>query len=432
MNFKKIEGLIAAPFTPMHDDGSLNLNIIPRYADFLIENGVKGVFICGSTGEGVSLTLDEKTKVMGAWAKTALFKVMLVGGTSLEECKSLARQADVLGFDAFALIPPFYFKPANISVLADCCAEVAAAAPNLPFYYYHIPVLAGSGFPMLPLLEAVSQRIPNFVGIKYTDENLMDYAQCFQFQNQKFDLIWGRDEVMISAMAMGAKGGIGSSFNYTAPIYHTMMAHFENGNLDKALEYQHKSIEIVRLLGKYGGIRVGKAFMKAIGIDCGHFRLPITRMFDLKHNTWHPLPNISGCSISINNDEEQNVTALSAGTGISIGTHNIVLFGGDKGETFHQVETLLYAINAEKDEAKLQALKQQKNQLLDAHPGFSKDILLFNIETDKWTKIGIIPFDSPVTTTAFKWGKRIIIPSGEIRAGVRTPHILAVDIQNEK
>jgi N-acetylneuraminate lyase len=286
MTVQKIQGLIAAPFTPMHDDGSLNLDIIPKYANHLIENGVKGVFICGSTGEGVSMTLDEKLKVMAAWSKTTLFKVMLVGGTSLEECKFLARQAATMDFDAFALIPPFYFKPANVSVLADCCAEVAAAAPNLPFYYYHIPVLAGSGFPMLPLLEAASQRIPNFVGIKYTDENLMDYAQCLQFKNQKFDLIWGRDEVLISAMAMGAKSGIGSTYNYAAPIYHALMTHYENGDMAKALEYQHKSIEIVRLLGKYGGIRVGKAFMKAIGIDCGHFRLPITRMSDAEYQAF--------------------------------------------------------------------------------------------------------------------------------------------------
>ena len=280
MNFQKIEGLMAAPFTPMHPDGSLNMEVIPQYADYLKENDIKGVFICGSTGEGVSMTLEEKLKVMSAWADKPFFKVMLVGGTSLEECRFLARQSDLMGFDAMAFVPPYYFKPANISVLADCCAEVAGGAPHLPFYYYHIPVLAGSAFPMLPLLETVNERIPNFVGIKYTDENLMDFAQCLQYQNQKFDLLWGRDEVMISAMAMGAKGGIGSTYNYAAPIYHAMMKHFENGNLKEALDYQHKSIEIVRLLGKYGGIRVGKAFMKAIGIDCGHFRLPIARMSD--------------------------------------------------------------------------------------------------------------------------------------------------------
>lgn len=148
-----------------------------------------------------------------------------------------------------------------------------------------------------------------------------------------------------------------------------------------------------------------------------------TYKFDLKQNIWIPLSKI--------NDEQQN-TPLTAGTGIAIGTHYIALFGGDRGETFHQVETLLAAINTEHDEAKKQTLIQKKNQLLAAHPGFSKDVLLYDTQNDKWTKIGTIPFDSPVTTTAFKSGKRIFIPSGEIRAGVRTPHILAVDIQNEK
>lgn len=158
-----------------------------------------------------------------------------------------------------------------------------------------------------------------------------------------------------------------------------------------------------------------------------------TFKFDFKQNIWIPLPNISGCSISNISDGQQNIAALSAGTGVSIGHQSIILLGGDKGETFHKVETLLAAINLEKEEGKKQDLILKKNQLLAAHPGFSKDILLYDTETNKWTKIGTIPFDSPVTTTAFKSGKRIFIPSGEIRAGVRTPHILAVDIlQNEK
>ncbi|MBL7817153.1 MAG: hypothetical protein JNL70_19170 [Saprospiraceae bacterium] len=146
--------------------------------------------------------------------------------------------------------------------------------------------------------------------------------------------------------------------------------------------------------------------------------------FDTKQNIWIPLSNIS--------DGQQTITALTAGTGIAIDNQYIVLFGGDKGETFHQVETLLAAIAIEKEDSKKQELVLKKNQILASHPGFSKDVLLYNTQTNKWSKIGTIPLHSPVTTTAFRWGKRIIIPSGEIRAGVRTPYILAVDIQNEK
>ena len=121
-----------------------------------------------------------------------------------------------------------------------------------------------------------------------------------------------------------------------------------------------------------------------------------TYKFDAKQNKWVPLSNI--------NDGQQNIAALSAGTGITIGARHVVLFGGDKGETFHQVETLLAAINLQKEESKKQDLILKKNKLLAAHPGFSKDIFLYNTQTNKWTKIDTIPFDSPVTTTAFKWG----------------------------
>ena len=120
--------------------------------------------------------------------------------------------------------------------------------------------------------------------------------------------------------------------------------------------------------------------------------------------------------------------ALSAGTGLSSGENGILIFGGDKGETFHKTETLIAAINAEKNESKKQELIQQKNQLQETHPGFSKEVLLYNIETDEWKAIGEIPFSSPVTTTAIRWGNDVIIPSGEIRAGVRTPQILSAKL----
>ena len=120
---------------------------------------------------------------------------------------------------------------------------------------------------------------------------------------------------------------------------------------------------------------------------------------------------------------------LSAGTGIMINANDIILFGGDNGVTFHKVETLIAAINAEKDETKKQQLILQKNKLQSEHPGFSKEVLLYNIKNDTWEIIDTIPFNTPVTTTVVKWKSRVIIPSGEIKAGVRSPKILEIKIQ---
>ena len=118
--------------------------------------------------------------------------------------------------------------------------------------------------------------------------------------------------------------------------------------------------------------------------------------------------------------------AASAATGVGGRTENILFIGGDKGETFHKVETLLAAIANEKDDVKKEQLINEKNQLLVNHPGFSKEIWGYNIVWDKWVKVDPLPFDSPVTTIAVKGDHKFYIPCGEIRAGVRTSQILVL------
>src|SRR5215210_2676796 len=114
-----LKGLIAAPFTPIHNSDTLNVAIIPRYYEMLKANGVTGAFICGSTGEGVSMTAAEKMLVAEAWASCTEpnpdFKVMtLLGGTSIADCKELARHAKQIGLYGVSFTAPFYFKPATI------------------------------------------------------------------------------------------------------------------------------------------------------------------------------------------------------------------------------------------------------------------------------------------------------------------------------
>jgi N-acetylneuraminate lyase len=278
-----LKGLIAAPFTPMHSDGSLNLAIIPSYYQLLRSNGIKGVFICGSTGEGVSMTSREKMAVAEAWAACsrfdAEFTVMpLLGGTSIADCKELAIHAKETGLDAVSFTAPFYFKPANVEMLAKACIDIAAVVPEMPFYYYHIPVLTGVNFPMIDLLEELDGKLPNFAGVKYTHEDFMDFLSCLHFKEGKYDMLWGRDENMLPALSLGAKGAVGSTFNYAAPLYYKMMDAFERGDLELARQLQQQSIDMIRLLGKYGGIATGKSYMRLLGLDCGEFRLPVKNM----------------------------------------------------------------------------------------------------------------------------------------------------------
>ena len=285
----KIEGLVAAPFTPMHTDGSLNLSIVTQYAEMLIHNEVKGAFVAGSTGEGVSMCYEEKVQVIKAWGGITdkrLLKIAMVGGNSVQEMKQLAQLAEQQKFDAIAILAPHYFILNKAEVLAQICIEVGKVAPKTGLYFYHIPVLTGVHVSMIEFLEHMDGKLPNFLGIKYTHSDMMEYNRCLNFAGEKYDILWGWDEVFLGGMAMGARGGVGSTFNYAAPLYHQLMDAFYTGDLLKARKLQEKSIDIVRLLGKYGGIATGKAYMRAMGLDCGKFRLPVQNMSEAQYEAF--------------------------------------------------------------------------------------------------------------------------------------------------
>jgi N-acetylneuraminate lyase len=285
MNINKYEGLVAAPFTPMDKAGNLNLSIIPEYYSFLEKNGVTGAFINGSTGEGPSLTQKEKLLQAGRWAECLkpggkMRIINLVGGTSYQECTENSLFSRESGLSAIAVVAPYYFKPADDTQLAEFVARVGESVPEMPVYFYHIPFLTGVNIPMIGFLEKISGMLPNFAGIKYTQEDFMDFLSCLNYENGRYDLLWGRDECMLSALVLGCRGAVGSTYNYAAPLYLALIEAFNKGDLDKARKMQQLSVDMGTLPGKYGGIATGKAFMKYVGIDCGKFRSPVKNMTD--------------------------------------------------------------------------------------------------------------------------------------------------------
>jgi N-acetylneuraminate lyase len=285
---KRINGFIVAPFTPFKSDGSLNLNLINDYCKLLFVNHIDGVFVCGTTGEGYSLTTGERKSVTEKWIDVApaKFKVIVhIGATGIEDSKELARHASKSGAWGIAVMNPVFFKASNVEDLAAYCKEVADCAPELPFYFYHIPVFTGDTLPLVPFLKIVSKTIPNFGGIKYTNENLYQFNQCMQVENGKFEMLHGQDETLLLGLAFGAKGGVGGTYNHCFPLYRGITEAFNNGDLIKARELQNKSQEFINILVKFGGnVTAGKRIMKLIGIDCGPNRLPLRSLSEAREN----------------------------------------------------------------------------------------------------------------------------------------------------
>ena len=282
---EKIKGLINAPFTPFYENGEVNFEPIETYANMLVKNGLKGVFINGSSGEGYMLTYDERIALAEKWVSVAPegFKVIVhVGSTVVKDSNKLARHAQEIGaFGIGAMASPFP-KVGRIEELVKYCEEIASGAPQLPFYFYHIPALSGVFLPMLPLLEAVDGRIPNFAGIKYTYESIYEYNQCMLYKGGKFDMLHGQDETILPVLAMGgAQGGIGGTTNYNGRELVGILDAWEKGDLVTAREKQNFSQDVINVIVNYrGNIVGGKRIMKLIGLDLGKNRTPFRNMSD--------------------------------------------------------------------------------------------------------------------------------------------------------
>jgi N-acetylneuraminate lyase len=280
-SFPPLRGLVAAPFTPFHPDGSVDFETIPLQAATLAANGVTGAFVCGSTGEGASLTIGERQRVVETWigaAPEGLRIIVHTGHTSVLEARGLAAHAASAGASAIAAYAPSYYKPATIADLVESCAIIAGGAPELPFYYYHIPSMTGVSLSCVAFLEAAGPRIPNLAGIKFTHENLMEYLACLRFDHGRYDILFGRDEALAAALAIGAKGAIGSTYNYIAPVFGELMAAFEAGNLELAATRQAEANRIIDVMIRLGGQPAGKAIMGLSGIECGPCRTPLSTL----------------------------------------------------------------------------------------------------------------------------------------------------------
>ena len=277
----RLHGLCAAVYTPFDKDDRLNLSSVDPMVSYLKEGGVTGIYICGTTGEGVSLTTQERQATTEAYYQAAsgsLQVVVQVGHNCLAESRQLAEHAQRIGVDAISANAPSYFKCGEVDTLVDCMATIASAAPDLPFYYYHIPSMTGASLDMVEFLAKGPKRIPNLAGIKYTETDLAAYQACVEFEGGRFDVPWGCDEMLIGALATGARGAIGSTYNIAAPLYKRIITAFEAGNWELARLLQSCSVNMVRTICQYPLHPAIREVLKMIGFDFGACRLPQTKL----------------------------------------------------------------------------------------------------------------------------------------------------------
>jgi len=286
----RLTGLCAATVTPFDKQGNLLLEQVRPIVDHLVESGVSGLYVCGSTGEGVSLTDEQRRSVAKAYVEAAdgrLPVVVQVGQNSLAGARNLAAHAQSIGADGISATCPSYFQIDRLEILVDSMVFVAAGAPDLSFYYYHIPALTGIDFDMVEFLQQASHRSPNLVGMKFTTPALHQYQQCLELDHGRFNVLWGVDEMLLGALATGATGGVGSTYNIAAPVYLRIIDAFGRNDLAAARYWQSQANACIRILASFPFHAALREVMKLQGLDCGPGCLPqrpltVTEANDLK------------------------------------------------------------------------------------------------------------------------------------------------------
>jgi N-acetylneuraminate lyase len=270
-----IEGVIPALLTALDADGRINPQEVRRLAAHLVEQGANGFFVCGSAGEGVYMSAAERRQVVELVADEVAGQVPIiaqVGAISTEEAVELARDARAAGAAAVASLPPILFRVPWEAVVAHIRAVAEAA--DLPTYYYHIPGLTGVQATADELAD-LAARVPNFAGVKLSSPDLFLLWGFLDRCASKHDILYGCDQQLFQGLMTGARGGIGSTYNYQIENVVGLYRAVQKGDHAAAMQYQNRINQVVEILFRFGGNRaVEKAMTTLRGFPVGPPRRP--------------------------------------------------------------------------------------------------------------------------------------------------------------
>lgn len=258
--------LVAAAMTPFDPDSRVDLGAIEAHVDGLERQEIDAAFVCGSTGEGPLLTSQERRDVAEQWVRLApadMDVIVHVGHAAPCEARELAVHAQEIGATAVSAVAPFSFRPMSVVALVDVCATIASGAPDLPFFYYHAPAMTGVSVDLCAFLARARDTISNFAGIKFTDENLQVFGQCLDVA-PGHAMYFGRDEMLLGAVAMGARGAIGTTYSFMGPLYRRLVAAVSGGDLQVARAEQRTARNVIGVALEHGGLPAFKAMSGSV------------------------------------------------------------------------------------------------------------------------------------------------------------------------
>jgi 4-hydroxy-tetrahydrodipicolinate synthase len=280
----KPEGILPALVTPFTDDGkSIDETRLRTLVNHCIESGVHGVVPCGTTGEFVNMTTEEKKRVIKIVVDEVNGRVPVIAGTGAagtDQAVEMTRYAKDAGATAALVVTPFYLKPADRGIYEHY--YTIANAVDLPIILYNIPQCTGLPLPW-QMVEDLAQ-IPNVVGVKDSSGQLNFIFAVLEKVRDKINVMCGHDEVVMSALAAGCTGAILASANVIPDIWIQIYNHVKNGELQKARELQYKVQKIARIIAGSGPVGT-KAALNMMRIKVGPVRKPLSEGGELTYES---------------------------------------------------------------------------------------------------------------------------------------------------
>jgi N-acetylneuraminate lyase len=277
--YPEFHKIFSAIITPMYENEQVNYSALEEIVEVQIKDGVEGFYCCGSSGEGLLLTLEERKKILETILKQSRGRVPVIshiGTIRTSDVIELARHAKSVGADAVSMIPPYYYK-FTMDEIIGYYETVMQNVPGIKVIVYNIPQFTGIEFSKNNADRLLGN--PGVIGVKFTSQNLYSMERICDAYPEKL-LMNGFDEQFLGALSMGAAATIGTTVNLFSPLFLDLRRLYKEGKMKEALKKQKEinlRVEVMCRTNIFAAVKYGWTLR---GIDCGNCRAPFKPLSD--------------------------------------------------------------------------------------------------------------------------------------------------------
>ncbi len=272
------QGAGVAIVTPFTEDEGVNYEELGRLIEYQIAGGIDAIVVCGTTGEPVTMTEEERLSVISYTIKKVNQRVPVIAGTGgncTENVISFSKKAQELGADALLVVTPYYNKATQNGLYEHY--KAVAASVECPIIMYNVP--SRTGVNILPDTAArLGKEIENIVALKEASGNISQVAEVIQKSKGYLEIYSGNDDQIVPILSLGGKGVISVLANVAPGDTHDMVMEYLKGNVSRAAELQLKYMGLIKaLFCEVNPIPVKKA-LELMGFETKKLRMPLTEM----------------------------------------------------------------------------------------------------------------------------------------------------------